>query len=139
VLRKHRYLPITIGVVNVRILIIEDEALVALSHAMVAMEAGHVVTGTAWNTFTALNAVNDQKPDIALVDMRLSDGLSGNKIALTLYRDYGIKPVIVTANVNQVDPDVFKFSLSILPKPIGSSALHLALDAASDLLNAQSH
>ncbi len=68
-----------------RILIVEDEALVAMVMEASLMDAGHEVVGIADNTAEALALAGDNRPDLALVDIQLAQGSSGLDVAHALH------------------------------------------------------
>jgi len=121
------------------ILIVEDEAIIALGYEAMVLEAGYNVTAIANNTSSAFEKVQAKKPDVALVDLRLTDGLTGNAIALGLCHSHGVRSIIIiTGNVSELSPEAQAISIAVLPKPISSAALRLALDAAADKTNRHS-
>jgi DNA-binding response OmpR family regulator len=118
------------------ILIVEDEAIIALGYEAIAMEAGYNVTAIAHSTSSAFEEAQAQKPDVALVDIRLTDGLTGNEIALGLRENHDVRSIIIiTGNVSELSPEVRDISMAVLPKPISRAALTLALDAAAARTN----
>ncbi|MFT6427282.1 MAG: response regulator of citrate/malate metabolism, partial [Brevundimonas sp.] len=60
-----------------RILIIEDEALVAMELRFVLEDLGHEVLGVAATAQAARDLVSENDVDLALVDIHLSDGPTG--------------------------------------------------------------
>lgn len=60
-----------------RILIVEDDALIALSIEDILTEAGHTVVGLAPSKIQALRLAKQTHPDLALIDLRLADGMTG--------------------------------------------------------------
>ena len=81
-----------------RILLVEDDALILMQMEALVEDAGHLVVGTAMRTAEALALVREVDPDIALVDLRLGEGDSGVEVAHAL-RDRGnVMVVFVTAN-----------------------------------------
>jgi DNA-binding response OmpR family regulator len=81
-----------------RLLIVEDETLVALAMENVLSEAGHHVIGLARDAPMALSIVADQKPDLALVDFHLGSGPNGATLAHDLLLKYGVRSIYVSAN-----------------------------------------
>ncbi|MFN3673349.1 MAG: response regulator [Bosea sp. (in: a-proteobacteria)] len=79
-----------------RILIVEDEALVALEMEAIIEDLGLSPIGIAPDKRTALDLARS-KPDIALVDLHLRDGLTGPDIGREL-AEQGVSVVFVTAN-----------------------------------------
>ena len=80
-----------------RILIVEDEYLVAADLEASLEELGYSCAGIAPDLQTAL-ALAASKPDLALVDIHLRDGQTGPLIAERLAQDHGIAVLFVTAN-----------------------------------------
>lgn len=60
-----------------RILVIEDEAMIALDLKDLVEQMGHTVTGTAATHSQAIDLVRSEKPDLILSDIQLGDGSSG--------------------------------------------------------------
>lgn len=80
----------------VRILVAEDEHLVATDLAMNLRESGYKVIGPAPDGETAMELARSGNPDLALLDVRMPkrDGLS---IAGEMYKELGIPAVILSA------------------------------------------
>lgn len=79
-----------------RILIVEDEALVALEIEAIIEDLGLSAVGIAPDRRTALHLAREN-PDIALVDLHLRDGLTGPDLGREL-AEQGVSVVFVTAN-----------------------------------------
>ena len=58
------------------VLIVEDEALVALDLALVLRDLGCVVLGPAADSLQALALLRQQRPDAVLLDLGLRDGFA---------------------------------------------------------------
>jgi CheY-like chemotaxis protein len=97
-----------------RILVVEDEILVALELEATAQDLGHEVVGIAADTQTALRLA--PTADIALVDVNLRDGETGPAIGRRLAQDYGVTVVFVTANPAQLGDGV-PGALGVVSKP----------------------
>jgi two-component system, response regulator PdtaR len=57
-----------------RVLIVEDDAIVALHLAMRLTELGHETCGTGASAATAIAQAAKYEPDIVLMDIRLGQG-----------------------------------------------------------------
>lgn len=79
-----------------RVLIVEDEPDVALFIEDIALVEGFEVVGIATRTTEAMELAHET--DLAIVDVRLSDGLSGPKIARALATGFDIGVVFLTGN-----------------------------------------
>lgn len=80
-----------------RILVVEDEGLVALEIETFLAGAGHEVVGTAAEREGALALARAEPPDLAIVDIRLSGGDSGLDLAADLAA-LGVPVLFVTGN-----------------------------------------
>jgi CheY-like chemotaxis protein len=85
--------------VAARVLIIEDEALIALHLEQLVLDAGHKVAGIAMDPEEARAIARARKPDFALVDMRLRRGTSGLDAARYL-REEGIPSIFISGNLD---------------------------------------
>jgi CheY-like chemotaxis protein len=83
-----------------RILVAEDEGLVALEIETFLTGAGHDVVGTAARRADALALARLERPDLALVDVRLANGDSGLDLAADLAA-LGVPVLLVTGNCPQ--------------------------------------
>ena len=82
-----------------RILIVEDDPLVALALKMFLAELGHTVVGTAADTIGAVRAIEDGvNADLAIVDLHLARGSSGIETAVQIRRLSGIASVFLTGD-----------------------------------------
>lgn len=108
-----------------RILIVEDEYLVAANLEAVLEDLGHEPVGIAPDMDAALTLAAT-KPDLALVDIHLRDGETGPVIAERLRREHGIAVLFVTANPRMaaVAADV---AIGVLGKPLNDGLLAQAV------------
>jgi two-component system, response regulator PdtaR len=79
---------------DMRVLIVEDEFLIALNLESTLHALGHEVIGFAANYSDAMSM--GQRAELALVDIRLSDGISGPKVAETLKAHHGVTVVFTS-------------------------------------------
>ena len=116
-----------------RILIVEDEFLVALQIEHILSDEGYRVVGTVSDR-AALDAIEDC-PDVALVDLNLRDGLTGPDIARELANRYGAKVVYITANPAQIG-DPAATAVGVVEKPFSRDviigAICFALNGADE-------
>lgn len=82
---------------NIKILIVEDVAVIAEDIYDYLIESGYDVTGIANNYETAINALKEDQPDIAILDINLGDNLDGFKIADYINTNYNIPFIYLTA------------------------------------------
>ena len=81
-----------------RILIVEDEAVVALDLRMQLEDMGYAITGIAASGEAALTAVEQNGPDLVLMDVRLQGKLDGIEAAAELRRTSDTPVIFLTAH-----------------------------------------
>ena len=81
-----------------RVLVIEDEDILAAELQSLLETDGWLVTGVAADTAEAITLANEAKPDWAIVDLHLRDGLTGAQIGRRLTRDYAVPVLYVTSD-----------------------------------------
>lgn len=109
------------------ILIVEDEALVAMLIEDALTLHGHRVVGIADTLAAAMALAEGDRPDLALCDVRLAHGDSGVAIAQALAaRD--IPCVFLSGNCPDAvsDPRI----IGCVAKPFHTAGLGMAVDAA---------
>lgn len=76
------------------ILVIEDEAIIALHITKIVERLGHNVTGVARKHIDAVKLAAAKRPDLILSDIQLADGSSGIDAVNEILADAGEIPVI---------------------------------------------
>lgn len=104
-----------------RVLIVEDEVLIALDMEAMIEDLGHDPVGIAPDSDDALRLAETQQPDVALVDLHLRDGLTGPQIG-KLLSELGITVVFVTANPRLLG-DGIPGTIGVVPKPTDDRAI----------------
>ncbi|MBX9574655.1 MAG: response regulator [Caulobacteraceae bacterium] len=112
-----------------RILIIEDEALVALELRFVLEDLGHEVVGIAADSRQAEDLIKTADVDLALVDIHLSDGPTGIELGRHLGQDHRVAVLFMTANPGMVRNGVAG-TIGVLSKPTDERAVRTAVDYA---------
>ncbi len=112
-----------------RILIIEDEALVAMELRFVLEDLGHEVIATVADAKTAREVAAENEVDLALVDIHLSDGPTGIDLGRDLGQGMGVTVVFMTANPGMVRGGVAG-TIGVLSKPTDERAVQTAVDYA---------
>lgn len=120
----------------VKVLIVEDEFLVALQLEDILTGAGHSVLGIVCDRASVGTVC--EAPQVALVDVNLRDGPSGPEIARQLSRLYGTAIIYVTANPDQIDQPA-PTAIGVVQKPFSNTgilaALHYAADGREDAVS----
>lgn len=109
-----------------KIIIVEDEALLALELEGLIEDSGNSVVGWATDFAEAKALVDANEADIAFVDLNLADGPTGVSIAEYI-RDSGRSlAVFMTANPRSL-PENFAGAVGVIAKPYTMSGLTAAL------------
>lgn len=82
---------------KVKILIVEDEAIVALEIKYRLTKLGYSVTGTASSGKRALELTEETKPDVILMDIKLKGSMNGLEVATQIRDRFGIPSIFLTA------------------------------------------
>lgn len=77
-----------------KVMVIEDEMIIAMDLKGIVQAMGHEVTGVARTHTAAIELAGKQRPDLILADIQLADGSSGVDAVNELLRDMGDIPVI---------------------------------------------
>ncbi len=77
-----------------RVLIIEDEAIIAMDLESIVADLGHRVTGVARTRDGAVKLGRAETPDLILADIQLADNSSGVDAVHDLLSELGDRPVI---------------------------------------------
>lgn len=110
-----------------RILVVEDEALIALELECLLADLGHVIVGVAASSSEAIALGRAAAPDVALVDIHLVDGPTGVAVARALSSDPRTSVVFMTANAKRIPGD-FAGAIGVIAKPYSERAVAGTLD-----------
>lgn len=80
-----------------RILIIEDEPIVALDIEAIVNDSGHVVTATARTRSEALDLFRATRPGLVLADIQLADNSSGVDAVADILAEQDVPVIFITA------------------------------------------
>ena len=109
---------------KLNLLIVEDEALIAMTVEDALLSYGHTVVGIADTVASALDISRSYPIDLALCDVRLANGDSGIDAANGLAQQ-GIPVVYLSGNC---PPDAFNpLVIGCISKPFHTAALNSAV------------
>jgi CheY-like chemotaxis protein len=111
---------------GLRILVIEDEALIGMMLASMLEDLGCIVLGPATHVAEALAGAADMQIDAAIVDLNLN-GVSALPVTEVL-RQRGI-PIILSSGYGDLPGGI---ASAALRKPYDAAAVEVALRAALD-------
>ena len=116
-----------------RVLIVEDEALIAMYLEKLVVEFGHEVCGIATCARDAVEHASTHRPDVALIDIRLALESSGIDAARELHARYGLRCIFVSANLDEATRNAaLPFEpIAFVGKPILPAQLQRALENAA--------
>jgi two-component system, response regulator PdtaR len=108
-----------------RVLIVEDEWLVAMDIESALEEAGFEVVGIARSADEAVRLAEQHRPDLALMDIRISGARDGIDAALEINRRFGLRPIFVSAFGDPATRERAQGAqpLGWVPKPFSSRQL----------------
>lgn len=112
-----------------RILIVEDEALVAMELRLVLEDLDYIVVGTAPDARTARALATRGGVELALVDIHLRDGATGVALGQELGQAFGVTVLYMTANPGMVGHGV-PGTMGVLTKPTDEAALRDSVEYA---------
>lgn len=115
-----------------RLLIVEDEALIAAELRQRLTRNGYRIVDCVDTADAAIAAAGEHAPDIVLMDIRLKGGGDGVEAARIIHEFWSIPVVFLTANADQA---TFERACSTAPygyvlKPFSEHDLLMALDLA---------
>lgn len=117
---------------GLRVLVVEDEAVVAVGVVAMVQDAGHEVIGVARSGEEALEIAEEASPDVAIVDVRLP-GISGIETTRRLIESRAMAVIMLTA---YADPELVEGAaaagaFAYLLKPVVKEALIANLGVVS--------
>jgi two-component system, response regulator PdtaR len=117
---------------SARILVVEDEYMVATDLADRLTEGGFDVTGIAATAEDALILAAAERPDLVIMDIRLASRRDGIEAAIELKQRHGLRCIFATAHLDaetrsRAAPAA---PLGWLAKPYGTFSLFRQVQAA---------
>jgi CheY-like chemotaxis protein len=115
-----------------KLLIVEDEPIVAVDLQQEALGLGCKVTGLAESADAALMSVEESRPDLVLMDVRIDGSMDGIQTARLLRQAYQVPVVFLTAHSDNLTLSRASLELpyGYLTKPFRTEELHATLNVA---------
>ena len=85
-----------------RILVVEDDFLVAADIELALIDAGFDVVGVAESADHAVALAAAEQPALILMDIRLAGGSDGIDAAIRIYREQGIRCLFASAHTDTI-------------------------------------
>jgi DNA-binding LytR/AlgR family response regulator len=123
------------------ILIVEDEMIIAAKISMYLTDLGYGVAGILPRAEDVLSHLEDNRPDIILLDIQLKGTMTGIELAHLLRDDHRIPVVFLTANSDEATFQRAKEArpYAFLAKPFDRRELARALELTINLIDQQSN
>ncbi len=117
---------------NARILIVEDEGIVALEIERELTYLGYTVVGNASNGEKAIELAREKNPNLILMDIRLQKSMDGIETATIIRKEQDIPIVFLTA---YADDETVERAKPVQPfgyilKPFETRELHVVVEMA---------
>jgi CheY-like chemotaxis protein len=115
-----------------RILIVEDERLIALDIKQRLVQLGYEVMAIANRAQTALEKVAEDPPDLVLMDIRLKGSMDGISAAAQMRSQFDLPVVFLTAHADEATLQQVKAvqPFGYLVKPIETQNLRATIEVA---------
>ena len=115
-----------------RVLIVEDESIVALDLQSLLLRLGYEVCGREATGEGALEAARRERPDLILMDIRLAGEMDGISSAEAIRREIDIPVIFLTAYADRQTVERAKSSdaYGYLLKPFQEREIEIAIDMA---------
>ncbi len=115
-----------------RILIVEDDAIIAAHLSQVIRQHAYSLAGTASSGEEAVTQAAALRPDLILMDIHLQGQMNGVEASLIIRRDYDIPIVFLTAfaDENQLGQALRSQPYAYLTKPVREQELKASIEVA---------
>ena len=114
-----------------KVMIIEDEAIIAMDLESVVSDMGHLVTGVARTHKGAVSLAQQEKPDLVLADIQLADNSSGIDAVNDILAEFGEMPAIfITAFPERLLTGAKPEPVFLITKPYTEEQVRLAVSQA---------
>lgn len=114
------------------ILIVEDEAILALNVKEMLLQMGHSVAAIHVSGEKAIESLAPAQPDLVLMDIRLQGDMDGITAAEQIHSQYNIPIIFMTAHSEETIINRAKTTepYGYLVKPVDSVELRIAIELA---------
>ena len=115
-----------------RVLIVEDEGIIAGHIASRLVRTGYEVAGIAESSDEALAKIDNLRPDLVLMDIRIKGPLDGVETTAKMRERHDIPVIYLTAHTDQQTVNRAKLTgaFGFLTKPIHHTSLSTAIEMA---------
>ena len=110
---------------DLAVLIVEDEALLAMDLEAMIEDCGHHVAAEA-ASFDQVEALTIDAPDLVFLDMHLAHGSSGLEVAALIRERWADAVIVFVTAIEKIPPD-FAGAYGVIPKPFSRNGLMSAM------------
>ncbi|NOZ61520.1 MAG: response regulator [Calditrichaeota bacterium] len=123
-----------------RILVVEDEAIIALEIHLILESQGFSVLSTATSGQQAVNLAAKKLPDLVLMDVRIKGEFDGIKAAEKIRQARKIPVIFLTGNTDLISEKQLQQTkpAAVLSKPVAEWELLDAIESALNSNNGKS-
>lgn len=117
---------------KVKVLIVEDEAIIAENISDTLEELGYEVLEPANRFSEAIELIESEHPDIAILDIQLGGRKSGIDLAIQINEQYNFPFIFLSSNTDQLTLEEAKQvePLAYLVKPFSKEELYTSIEVA---------
>jgi len=117
-----------------RVLIVEDEVLLAVELEYLVATSGAEPVGHAMTSPEALRLAGTLHPDLALVDVHLGDGPTGVEAGREMTDHCGAAVLFITANLKRLPAD-YAGACGVMSKPFSEHGVRMAISFLDECLH----
>lgn len=122
-----------------RILIIEDEPVIALDIASIVQQSGHEVVGIAATHAEAVALAEAERPGLVLADIQLADDSSGIEAVGEILSSHAVPVIFVTAYPDRLLTGERTEPTFLITKPFEAEQLNVTISQALSMRPAAAH
>ncbi len=117
---------------KVKILVVEDEAIIADNISDTLEELGYDVLEPAYNYSEAIALIEAERPDIAILDIQLAGKKSGVDLAIKINQEYNFPFIFLSSNTDKLTLEQAKSvePFAYLVKPFVKEELYTSIEVA---------
>ncbi len=115
-----------------RVLIVEDQRIIALDLATTIRKIGHESVGIESKGEKAISAVENLKPDLVFMDISLAGEMDGIETASIIRKNFGIPVIYISGNYDQntIEKSMTTNAYGYLVKPVDDCSINAIINAA---------
>lgn len=110
---------------QLKILICEDNAIIALSLTDLVEQLGHKCLGPAARSDRAIEIANAETPDLALIDLNLADGWTGPGL-VEYFQQHGTVCAVISGQTESFEND--GPGVRVFEKPVNERLLEIFIE-----------